>query len=73
MQWLQDPNRSNIDNLNSVRREASRCFRDKKKEYLKAKLNELELTVKSTITDTCIWASLILRWVTSLEVICIMR
>jgi hypothetical protein len=30
MQWLQDPNKSNVDNLNSVRRETSRHFRNKK-------------------------------------------
>jgi len=42
MHWLQDPNQSNVDNLNNLRREASRHFRNKKKEYLKAKINELE-------------------------------
>jgi len=42
MHWLQDPNQSNVDNLNSVRREASRKFRNKKKEYLKAKFVVLE-------------------------------
>jgi len=36
MQWVQDPSQSNLDNLNNVRREASRHFRNKKKEYLKA-------------------------------------
>ena len=30
------------DNLNSVRREASRHFRNKKKAYLKAKIEDLE-------------------------------
>ena len=30
MQQLQDPTQSNIDNLNNVRREASRHFRKKK-------------------------------------------
>jgi hypothetical protein len=29
MQWLQDPNQSNVDNSNNVRREASRHFRKK--------------------------------------------
>jgi len=29
MQWLQDPNQSNVDNVNNVRREASRHFRKK--------------------------------------------
>jgi len=41
MKWLQDPNQSNVDNLNNVIREASRHFRNKKKEYLKAKIDEL--------------------------------
>ena len=42
MQWLQDPNKRNVDNLNTVRREASRRFRNKRKGYLKAKIDELE-------------------------------
>ena len=42
MQWVQDPSPSNIDNLNNVRREASRYCRNKKKEYLKAKIEERE-------------------------------
>jgi hypothetical protein len=42
MQWVQDLNQSNADNLNNVRREASRHFSNKKKEYLKAKVEELE-------------------------------
>jgi hypothetical protein len=36
MQWLKDPNQSNSDNLNNARQEASRHFRNKKREYLKA-------------------------------------
>jgi hypothetical protein len=35
LQWLQDPSETNGDNLKIVRREASRYFRNKKKEYLK--------------------------------------
>jgi flagellar basal body rod protein FlgC len=46
MQWIQDPNRSNADNLNSVRRDARRHFRNKKKAYLKAKTEELETNSK---------------------------
>ena len=46
MQWLQNPNQSNVDNLNSVRREASGHSRNKKKEYLKAKIDELETKSK---------------------------
>jgi len=44
MQWLQDPNQGNEDNLNNVRHEASRHFWNKKKEYLKAKIFEPETT-----------------------------
>jgi hypothetical protein len=29
MRWLRDPHQSNVDNLNNVRREASRHFRKK--------------------------------------------
>jgi hypothetical protein len=41
MQWVQDPSQSNVDNVNNVKREASRNFRNKKKAYLKAKIEEL--------------------------------
>jgi hypothetical protein len=41
LQWLQDPSEVNGDILNNVRHEASRHFRNKKKEYLKDKINEL--------------------------------
>jgi len=41
MQWLQDPNQSNLDNQNNVICEATRHFRNKKKEYLEAKIDEL--------------------------------
>jgi hypothetical protein len=30
MQWLQDPNRSNVNNLNHLRRAASKHFREQK-------------------------------------------
>ena len=46
MQWIQDPNQSNVDNLNNVRRDASRHFRNKMKAYLKAKIEELETNSK---------------------------
>jgi hypothetical protein len=45
MQWLQDPSQSNIDNQNNVRRE------DKKKEYLQAKVWELETYSKIKIIN----------------------
>jgi hypothetical protein len=31
MQWLQNPNQSNVDYLKNVRREASRYFREKRR------------------------------------------
>jgi len=46
MEWIQDPNQSNVDNLNNVRREVSRNFRNKKKAYLRAKIEELETNNK---------------------------
>jgi hypothetical protein len=36
----------NEDNLSNVRRETSRHFRNKKREYLKEKINEIELNSK---------------------------
>jgi hypothetical protein len=41
MKWIHDPSQSNVDNLNNVRRDASRHFRKKNKAYLKAKIEEL--------------------------------
>ena len=52
MQWVKDPSHSNVDNLNNVRREVSRHFRNKKKAYLRAKIEELETNSKiKSITD----------------------
>jgi len=50
MEWLEDPNQSNLGNL---RRAASRNFRNKEREYLKAKIDELQTnsTIKN-IRDT---------------------
>jgi hypothetical protein len=46
MQWLQDPDLNNVDNLNNVRCETTRQFRNKKEGILKAKINELETNSK---------------------------
>ena len=46
MQWIHDPSQSNVDNLNNVRRDASRHFRYKKKAYLRAKIEEFETNSK---------------------------
>jgi hypothetical protein len=46
MQWIQDPSQSNVDNLNNVRRDVGRHFRNGKKAYLKAEIEELETNSK---------------------------
>ena len=46
LQWVQDPSQRNVDNLNNVRREASGHLRNKKKAYLKAKIQDLETKSK---------------------------
>jgi peptidoglycan hydrolase CwlO-like protein len=40
MQWLKEPSQSNVDNVDNVIREVSRHYRNKKKEYLKVKIEE---------------------------------
>jgi hypothetical protein len=40
LQWLQDPSEINGDNLKNIRHEDSRHFWNKKREYLKDKINE---------------------------------
>ena len=46
MQWIHDPSQSNVGNQNNVRHDAKRHFRNKKKAYLKAKIEELETNSK---------------------------
>jgi Fe-S cluster assembly ATPase SufC len=46
LQFSQEPSEINGDNLNNVIREASRHFRNKKREYLKDKINELATNSK---------------------------
>jgi len=46
MQWLQDPNHSNVDNLNNIRSAAIRHFKNKEKEYLEVKTDKLETNSK---------------------------
>jgi hypothetical protein len=50
LQWLQDTSEINGDNLNNIRSKASRYFRNKKREYLKDKINEL----RTRTSETCI-------------------
>jgi hypothetical protein len=44
---MEDPSIRNEDNLRNVRREASRHFRNKKREYLKGKMSDIELNSKN--------------------------
>jgi len=69
IQWIQDPSRSNVDNLNKVRREVSRHFRNKKKAYLRAKIEEIETNNKIQNIRYLYRASVTLRRGTSLDVI----
>ena len=46
MPWIQDPSQNNVDNSNNERREVSRHFRNKKKAYMRAKIEELETNRK---------------------------
>jgi alpha-D-ribose 1-methylphosphonate 5-triphosphate diphosphatase PhnM len=52
---LQNPGQRNINNLNNVRSEIYRTFRNKKMEYTKEKINELE-TNRTKISETYIEA-----------------
>ncbi|PNF33516.1 hypothetical protein B7P43_G18394, partial [Cryptotermes secundus] len=47
LQWLQDPSELNGDNLNNIRHETSRHFRNKKRKYLKDKIDELAMNSKN--------------------------
>jgi hypothetical protein len=47
LHWLQDPREVNGDNLNNIRHETSRHFRNKKREYLKDKVDELATNSKN--------------------------
>jgi hypothetical protein len=47
LQWLQNSSQISGDNLQNLRRETSRTFRNKKREYLKGKINELETNNRS--------------------------
>jgi hypothetical protein len=46
LQWLQNPSQINRDNLQNLRHETSRTFRNMKREYLKGKVNDLETNNK---------------------------
>jgi hypothetical protein len=47
LQWLQDPSKINRDNLNTIRCETSRHFRNRKRKYLKDKIDEFAMNRKN--------------------------
>jgi hypothetical protein len=47
LQWLQNPNKINRGNLKNLKRETSRMFRKKQREYVKGKINEFETNNKN--------------------------
>ena len=69
MQFIQDPSQIKVDNLNSVRRQVSRHFRNKKKAYLRAKIEELETNSKLQNIRDLYRIPMTLRRGTSLDVI----
>jgi hypothetical protein len=50
LKWLQDPSKINMGHLNTVRGEARRHFRNKMREYLKDKIDELATNSKNKNT-----------------------
>jgi hypothetical protein len=46
-QWLHDQSQINGDNLNNIRCDTSKHFRNKNREYLKDKINELAMNSKN--------------------------
>ena len=51
MKFLQDATQLNRDNYHTERREASRTLRNKKRDYLKGKLSEIETDVRIRILE----------------------
>jgi tRNA A37 threonylcarbamoyladenosine dehydratase len=53
LQWLQDPDEINGDNMNNMKCEASRNIGNQKREYLRDKINELATNSNKYIRDLC--------------------
>jgi hypothetical protein len=62
LQWLQDRSEINRDNLNNIRRETSRNFRNKMREYLKGKINELATNSKNKNIRDQYWGINEFKW-----------
>jgi len=70
VEGIHDQSQSNVDNLRNVRLGARRHFKKKiRRHFRKLKLRNLKLRLKSKMLGTSIGESVILRRVTSLELI----
>jgi len=69
IQWVQDPSQRNVYNVDNVRREASRHFRNKEKAYLKVKLEEFETNSWKKRIRNLYKCISVFKKVTSLELI----
>jgi type IV secretory pathway VirB4 component len=52
LQWLENQHQSDGGNLNKVRSERTRIFREKKMEYLEEKINEFETKRRTNMSET---------------------
>jgi len=64
---LQNPRQTNGDNVNNLRREASRTFKNKMREFMEEKLMSSKQTVRTRISETHIEAQMNLRSDTNIE------
>jgi hypothetical protein len=69
LQWVEVPSQNNVDNLNTVRHEASNISGTKRKRVRKLKLRNLKLTERSKTLGTCIEATVTLRRFIRLELV----
>ena len=46
MNWLHEQNDVNLEQLGNIRREATRLLKNNKREYLREKINYLEMNAK---------------------------
>ncbi|PSN40261.1 hypothetical protein C0J52_11907 [Blattella germanica] len=47
MNWIRESNEQNSEQLCSIRRETTRFLKNKKREYFKDKINDLEINAKN--------------------------
>jgi hypothetical protein len=69
LQWLQNPHQIDGDNLRNLTSDTSRTFRNKEREYLKGKINEIETNNNKKTLEICKEASMSLRKGTNPELV----